>query len=464
MTMRAAEQSLGWIFRVAMAMCFVGHGMFGILTKEEWLPLFAVADLSRESAFTLMPLIGMLDIAIGLFVLVRPVRALVLYMAVWALWTASLRPLSGDSGFELLERAGNYGVALAFLLFLGTPRTFRHWTTHASAPVLTPEREALVWRALSATTVLLLVGHGGLALAQKAILVRHAGLLGFGGESVVVVGVIEIGLALAVLLAPHPALLIGVALWKIATELLYPIGGAPVWEFVERGGSYAAPLALALLAVRRSATQRLRVGRRAAAAGERLGPVAAIIVLLTLGPASVHAQRQDTIPVAPAGILDSLRRGGYVIACRHTETHHDQSDRGATRERQRNLTTAGEEQAKSIGAAIRGLRIPIGEVRANPMYRNQETATYAFGRMVVDSSLGGPGAASALRAMLMAPVPRGTNHAIVTRIGILSSAMKDHGVEVINEGDCFVVRPVDGKDFRILGRLRVQDWRTASSM
>jgi len=62
---------------------------------------------------------------------------------------------------------------------------------------------------------------------------------------------------------------------------------------------------------------------------------------------------------------------------------------GSAREQQRNLTVEGEEQAKSIGIAIRALRIPIDEIRANPMYRNQETATYAFGRMVVDSTLGG---------------------------------------------------------------------------
>jgi hypothetical protein len=38
--------------------------------------------------------------------------------------------------------------------------------------------------------------------------------------------------------------LIFVFVWKVGTELLRLAVGEPFWEFVERGGSYAAPLAL----------------------------------------------------------------------------------------------------------------------------------------------------------------------------------------------------------------------------
>jgi hypothetical protein len=455
MMTQAREQQLTWIFRVALAMCFIGHGMFGVLTKQEWIPFFGVVGLSPDAALTLMPIIGTLDIILGVLVLFAPVRAALLYMAVWALWTASLRPLSGDSILELLERAGNYGVPLAFLLLLGPARTLKDWITRANTPALTPERQALMWRVLSVTTVLLLVGHGGLALGEKGILVRHAGVLGLGAGWVVFVGAVELVLALAVLLAPRPALLIGVVLWKIGTELLYPIAGAPVWEFIERGGSYAAPLILAVLAKRRVSTRSVRVTPRMAG----LSSVAAAMILSAVAPASLNAQKADNVPVAPAGILDSLRRGGYVILCRHAATNHDQSDRGATRELQRNLSSEGEQQAKNISAVIRALRIPIGEVRASPMYRNRETAAYAFGDAIVDSTLAG----SALRAKLIAPVPRGTNRAIVVRQGTIYDSMGDHGIHTTSEGDCFVVQPVDAKNFRVLARLRVQDWGTASS-
>jgi len=32
--------------------------------------------------------------------------------------------------------------------------------------------------------------------------------------------------------------------WKLATEAFRPLAGEPIWEFIERGGSYGAPLAL----------------------------------------------------------------------------------------------------------------------------------------------------------------------------------------------------------------------------
>jgi hypothetical protein len=79
---------------------------------------------------------------------------------------------------------------------------------------------------------------------------------------------------------------------------------------------------------------------------------------------------------------------------------------------------------------------------------------------VVDSTLGGQGSDKALRAMLMMPVPRGANRAIVTRVGILEGAMRDHGARDIQEGDCFVVLPIEGPEFRILGRIRVVEWQT----
>jgi hypothetical protein len=61
---------------------------------------------------------------------------------------------------------------------------------------------------------------------------------------------VEIIAGVVVLFVPNPALLVGIAIWKLATEALFPISGAPIWELIERGGSYAAPLALALLSAK----------------------------------------------------------------------------------------------------------------------------------------------------------------------------------------------------------------------
>jgi hypothetical protein len=75
-------------------------------------------------------------------------------------------------------------------------------------------------------------------------------------------GAFEILLAAVVIVRPSVSLLIFVAAWKLATESLFLTAGAPIWEIVERGGSYAAPIALAIVttlqartALRRNATE-----------------------------------------------------------------------------------------------------------------------------------------------------------------------------------------------------------------
>jgi hypothetical protein len=241
-----------WALRLGAAACFVGHGAFGIITKPEWVPYFAVVGIPRDVALALMPLIGAVDVAAGIVTLLSPRPTVLLYMAVWGLWTALLRPLSGDHAWETIERAGNYGVPLALLLLSIGRDAVRRWSPGDWLAPIAPRpasaaRLADVARVLRWTVALLLLGHGALgALVGKALLARHwtaAGLPGAGAAA----GWLEIALAVAVLRRPTVALLAAVALWKLATESLFLVAGAPVWELVERGGSYAAPVALALL-------------------------------------------------------------------------------------------------------------------------------------------------------------------------------------------------------------------------
>jgi hypothetical protein len=431
-----------WILRVAACMCYIGHGAFGLLTKEEWLPFFGVVGIPRDAALALMPLIGAVDVALGIAVLWRPTRVLFVYMAAWALWTAALRPLAGGSAFELVERAGNYGVPLALLLVVGPGRVWRDWVT-TPTPSLSPTRSQLLRRALMWTTALLLFGHGALvALEGKQLLARHFAVIGLGTASATAAGWAEMALAFLLLARPHPALLLAVALWKGATELLYPLAGAPIWEFIERGGSYGAPLALALLLPRSPVH----------AAVSRLAMVLVMSAVAVTTPLSAQQRVSDS------GLVDLLRRGGYALVFRHTATDHDATDRGPDRASQRNLTDEGAQEARAIGAAIRSLGIPIGDVRANPMYRNRETAEHAFGRATVDSTLAGSGAVSSLRAMLGTPVSRGANRVIVTRIGILSGAFEGYDIGPIDEGDCIVVEPLSAGQFHVVAHLKAMDW------
>src|SRR5207244_3012938 len=77
---RLDAPAFDWMLRVACALEFVGHGAFGIITKSAWVPYFAVVGIPEWLAHRLMPLIGTVDITLGLVVALRPVRAALLYM------------------------------------------------------------------------------------------------------------------------------------------------------------------------------------------------------------------------------------------------------------------------------------------------------------------------------------------------------------------------------------------------
>jgi hypothetical protein len=238
-----------WALRVGTAACFVGHGAFGIITKAAWVPYFGVVGIPAAWAYRLMPVVGSVDIAAGVAVLLSPRPFVLLYMAVWATWTALLRPLAGESVFEAVERAGNYGVPLALLLLFGLPRDLKAWFRHL-APGLTSANPASVATILAWTTALLLFGHGALAaITGKPLLASHFALVGLPSEAIAIAGWMEMIAALVVAVRPTPSLLFTIMAWKMATEALYPISGTPIWEFVERAGSYAAPLALALILI-----------------------------------------------------------------------------------------------------------------------------------------------------------------------------------------------------------------------
>lgn len=240
-----------WLLRLGLAGCYIGHGAFGVITKAGWLPYFAVVGIGEPLAWRMMPWIGWMDISMGILALVWPCRALFLWATIWTAWTALLRPLAGEPAWEFFERAGNYGVPLALLVMARLRRPWfarlsARWPGVASAAGLQPEQ------VLKITTATLLAGHAGCGLLSKPLLGHLYSALGAPATGAMVqsVGVFEFCLAGWVLVRPTTGLLIGVCIWKLASEALFPLSGAPAWEFVERCGSYAAPLALALLLAR----------------------------------------------------------------------------------------------------------------------------------------------------------------------------------------------------------------------
>jgi hypothetical protein len=248
------DKKIYYTLRFAAAMCFIGHGAFGIITKQIWCNYFAVAGIGHHMAYNLMPLVGAVDILMGLSLLIYPTRAVVLWLVIWGTVTALLRPLSGEPFAELIERAGNYGVPLALLLLLdGGGKPVTGWFDR-----IKPKREVnkatlvKVIACLKVVVFLLLIGHGWLNLIEKKGLVGQYTSLGFSNpvQTAHLVGLFEIIAACSVLIRPLRPLIFALFIWKISTELFYPQW--ELFEWIERGGSYGAILALGLMLPRTS--------------------------------------------------------------------------------------------------------------------------------------------------------------------------------------------------------------------
>src|ERR1700743_1440876 len=95
-------RNISYTLRIAAAMCFIGHGAFGIITKPVWCNYFAVFGIGHDLAYRLMPVLGAVDILMGLSILLYPTRVALGWLVLWGLVTASLRPLSGEPIGELI--------------------------------------------------------------------------------------------------------------------------------------------------------------------------------------------------------------------------------------------------------------------------------------------------------------------------------------------------------------------------
>lgn len=117
-----------WILRIAVAGEFIGHGAFALQGKKEWVGWFATFGISDPIlALKIMFFLGLVDVALGILVILRPIPAALLWMAFWGFWTALLRPIVGLSFWDFVERWANWGAPLALLLLIGLPKTLKGW-------------------------------------------------------------------------------------------------------------------------------------------------------------------------------------------------------------------------------------------------------------------------------------------------------------------------------------------------
>ncbi len=117
-----------WVLRIAVAGEFIGHGVFALQGKNQWIGWIGqLTGAEIGAAATLLTLIGLTDLLVALIILIRPVRVVLLWAVFWGFWTALIRPLVGEPIWDFIERWANWGAPLALLLFLGWPKILKEW-------------------------------------------------------------------------------------------------------------------------------------------------------------------------------------------------------------------------------------------------------------------------------------------------------------------------------------------------
>lgn len=155
-----------------------------------------------------------------------------------------------------------------------------------------------------------------------------------------------------------------------------------------------------------------------------------------------------------------LRGGGQVILMRHADTTPGVGDPLGFRlddcATQRNLTEAGRQAARRIGAAFRDGGIPVGPVLSSRWCRCLETARLAFGRSEpwapLDSNFEDRSREPERTAAIRARASQWT--------GKDTLILVTHGANIVpltgsqpSPGEFFVLTPEGGGRFRVAGRL-----------
>lgn len=156
-------------------------------------------------------------------------------------------------------------------------------------------------------------------------------------------------------------------------------------------------------------------------------------------------------------LIDALRKGGYVLYMRHTQTGTITPECTAS-----NLTPAGERDARNVGAALRAAEIPIRRLLSSPVCRVLDTARLLGLRdPEVTSDLSNvppnPDAdlAAARSRLVATPPPAGGNVLLVSH---MQGGKQEQDRIYLDLGEIVVFRPDGGGAAVPTARIRVDDW------
>ena len=127
-----------FLLRIGIFGTFLGHGILALGIKQNWIPLITAFGFSEGAAIVIMPMIGILDILVAFFALIRPIRIILIWASLWTFATALSRPISGEPVWEFIERAANWTIPLVLLLLHGFPKRLKDlWTIKYSSSEMT---------------------------------------------------------------------------------------------------------------------------------------------------------------------------------------------------------------------------------------------------------------------------------------------------------------------------------------
>jgi broad specificity phosphatase PhoE len=192
------------------------------------------------------------------------------------------------------------------------------------------------------------------------------------------------------------------------------------------------------------------------------------LLLLTLLAPMSPATSEPT----PSQWIGALQKGGYVIVFRHGATHRDQADTDPLNiknvAQQRQLNDSGRALAKSMGDALRALKVPVAQVYTSQFQRAVDTGTLmGFGEVKtsVDISEGGlvvtpienDRRMQAFRKLASTMPPAAGNVVIVSHKPNIVDAFGKDWLD-IREGEASIFRPDGNGSYRLIVRVQADEW------
>lgn len=212
-----------------------------------------------------------------------------------------------------------------------------------------------------------------------------------------------------------------------------------------------------------SRLDRARV-RTASSCWKRLRSVAILPAMLVAGIAQAD-------PLSGAALVKALHQGGYILLMRHasspaTPPAAESAERDNTK-LERQLDQTGRNSAQAMGAAIKTLGVPVGEVWSSPTYRALETVRLASlpnPRTAAELSDGGQSMQPVskdqtawLQAKLAERPRAGTDTVIVTQYPNILDAFGQKA-SGLTDGEALIVRPDGAGAEEIVGRVQIDEW------